>query len=232
MEPCRQCGAEFTPKRNGNFCSVTCMTRAARWAKSGGPIRKFINWDAQPLGRVADAEIARAIGCAPTAVSYARERRGIPPLRPQRKRCDPSVFAAEFGTAHDREIAERHGVGLGQVTNARRKAGLPGHRISWDQVSELGTMPDIFVARKYGVDNKVVAEARWRRGIEKWQERRTCPCGGTYIAFRLDQKFCSYRCQRYHWQLVHRHGYDPRAADCGIALRAYRNTLERMNGSP
>lgn len=190
-------------------------------------MRRRINWDAEPLGVEGDKAIADRLGVTPQAVYYARRTRGIAsPAPPQRPPLDASRIADELGTESDRIIAERHNLSRQQVSHARRKRGIPGARLNWDLIApELGTAPDIVIARKYGVDNKVVAAARWARGIPKWQEERTCPCGEPFTAFHGRQKFCSNRCQRYHWQIVKKHGKEPEAADLAIALWAYKRTL-------
>lgn len=192
-----------------------------------GKGRREIDWDEQPLGKMSDGKIASLLGVTPQAVRYARKRRGIPPAKPQRGRCDPASFVDQLGKKSDREVAERFGLTVGQVSHARRRLGIRPRRIDWNEVPELGTVPDIVVARKYGVDNKVVAKARWMRAISKWQEGRLCPCGENFVAFHMRQRYCSHRCQRYHWQLVHKNGMSADAADCGIAMRAYRATLAK-----
>lgn len=195
-----------------------------------------IDWDTQPLGVEHDKVIAKRLGVKPQAVYYARRARGIDPspdTRAMRPRCDVVAIEDDLGTDHDHVIAAKHGLDVQQVARARRKKGIPGARLNWDKIApELGTAPDIVIARKYGVDNKVVAEARWRRGIDPWKEERLCPCGETFTAFHLRQKFCSYRCQRYHWQLVNRNATPPAAADCAIAVWSFKRTLKKKGKCP
>lgn len=189
---------------------------------NAGATRKRIDWDRQPLGVESDNAIARRLGCTPQAASYARRKRGIAAVSSRCQPCDPSVFAAELdGSSHDHEIAARHGLKAPQVSYARRKLGLPSGRLNWDHIT-VGNEPDIVIARRYGVDNKVVAQARWRRGIGKWQERRTCQCGKLFTAFKREQRYCDYHCQRYHWHLVHKRGLLPEIADLYLALRTYK----------
>lgn len=186
---------------------------------------KGIAWDTLPLGEVLDSALARQLGCTAAAVYYARKQRGIRARRPATPTCDPNTFAEDLGKMTDREVAERHGVTIAQVAGARRRMGKASSRIDWG-LQPLGTVPDIILARRHGVDNKTVAQARWRRGISKWTEQRTCPCGETYTAFHFEQKYCSYRCQRYHWQLVNKKGMTPEVADVAIALWAYKRTMK------
>lgn len=192
---------------------------------------KGIDWDAQPLGVEHDKVIAKRLGVTPQAVYAARQSRGIGPssdTRMMRPRCDVSSIEADLGKDHDRVVADKHGLHWQQIAWARRKRKIPGARRDWDLIApELGTAPDIEIARKYRVDNKVVAEARWRRGIPPWREERLCPCGEPFVAVQLRQRFCSYRCQRYHWHLVNKRGIDPEAADCAIAVWAYKRTLKK-----
>jgi len=120
-----------------------------------------IDWDAQPLGRIEDRVLARRLGCTSQAVYYQRKRRGIAALRPQRQRCNPEMFSGELGTGvTDREIATKYGLTEAQVSRVRRKRGLPGSRYAWDEMKDLGSVPDVVLAERYGVDNKVVAAAR------------------------------------------------------------------------
>lgn len=206
------------------FVSVHC-TALSRQALAAMAAKKNIDWGAQPLGKVADTAIAAALGCSSPAVGLARRRRGIQAVHRQRPTCDPESFAASLGKRRDREIAAEHGLSEGQVSRARRQRGISSTRVDWSR-QPLGSVPDIVLARRHGVDNKVVAEARWRRGIEKWQEDRECPCGEPFTAVHRRQRYCSSRCQRYHWQLVNQHGMDPSIADVRVALRAYRKTME------
>jgi AraC-like DNA-binding protein len=38
---------------------------------------KNIDWDAQPLGKMSDPELARRLGCSPSSVAKQRKKRGI-----------------------------------------------------------------------------------------------------------------------------------------------------------
>jgi hypothetical protein len=194
---------------------------------NSGP--RGINWDEQPLGEVHDRVLAERLGCTPQAVYSARKARGIPPspdTRPAPQRCDPAAFAHRLGQGiTDRDLAEELGLSVMQIRWARAKAGIPSTRRNWNDMP-LGSVPDRALADKHGVDNKTVANARWRRGIGKWREERCCPCGTSFVAVHRRQRFCCYRCQRYHWQLVHRHEMSPEAADLAIALWAYKRTLK------
>ena len=40
--------------------------------------REFVDWDQQPLGRVADAVLAEQLGVTTASVARARRARGIP----------------------------------------------------------------------------------------------------------------------------------------------------------
>ena len=52
---------------------------------------KGIDWDAQPLGQVVDAELARRLGCNSTTVNRARQLRGIEPYKPTTSMLDESL---------------------------------------------------------------------------------------------------------------------------------------------
>jgi hypothetical protein len=193
--------------------------------------RKHIDWDAQPLGVVADGAIARRLLCTPEAVALARRKRGINPVNRAATRLPNYSAAKPFVGKHtDADVARLAGITFKQARNARLFYGASTTRIDWSK-QPLGFAPDIVLARKHGVCNKVVAQARWRLGIPRWHEERLCPCGGAFVAFHLQQKYCSYRCQRYHWQLCTKNGLAPESADIAIALWAFKKTAkEKRNG--
>ena len=188
--------------------------------------RKNIDWGQVPLGEEPDTALAKRLGVSPAAVKWQRDARGILAFHAVRRRLDLGHVRDVLGTASDREIAERHGLGIWQISYARRKLGISPRRTSWDEFP-LGEVFDADLAEALGVDFTCVHEARTRRGIPRYEEIRQCPCGEHFIAFHRRQRYCSKICQRYHWQLVNRHGMAPEAADCGVAMRAYRSTLKK-----
>lgn len=194
--------------------------------------RTGIDWEAQPLGQISDPELGRRLGVTGAAVKYQRDQRGIPPWRPTRAKCDPDVFTAELdGTASDREIAESHGLTSAQVAAARRKMGrMPKRGGTLRALArELGTAPDHAIAKRYDYDFSYVSEYRKKHGIAPWSARRVCPCGEPFVAVRQTfKRFCSYQCQRYHWQLVNvRPKVAPEVADCMLAIWRYKRTLKK-----
>ena len=127
--------------------------------------RKWIDWDAQPLGQISDAELARRLDVTPTAVGIARNKRGIQGLRTK-----PSVIVWTkklFGKSTDAALAKRLGVSKGCVSTARKRLGMPRvlrEYIDWDS-QPLGSVSDAELAQSLGVHKTTVNAARIRRGI-------------------------------------------------------------------
>lgn len=83
-------------------------------------MRKRIDWDAQPLGKLTDLEIAKRLGVSQVAVFRQRTKRGIPPARTSIK-----WDYVGLGTQTDIVIARRLGVGNNAVAVQRNKRGIP-----------------------------------------------------------------------------------------------------------
>lgn len=138
---------------------------------------------------------------------------------------------ALLGKESDRIVAERFGMKTRQIATLRKKMGIHPKRgsINWDQIP-LGTAPDSHFSQLLKIDNRAVAAARWVRGIPAWCEWRRCVCSRDYRAKHMRQRFCSNRCQRYHWQLVNQKGIHPIAADCAIAVWSLKQTIQKKGG--
>lgn len=214
------------------WCSYSGVQARGQGIRRGEGVN--IVWDAEPLGIESDVQIALRLCVTRQAVAYARRQRGIKsPAKPTRPKCDPETFRQELtGEDSDRVIAERHGLVSAQVALARRKLGLRPKRKRWDD-KPLGSGPDRVVhALNGGVGysgSNAARLARVRLGIAPWcrSEERKCPCGSTFKAFHMRQRYCSPACQRYHWQLVNVDGMTIEAADLAIAIWAYKRTMKR-----
>jgi len=151
-----------------------------------------IDWDKQPLGEVADAELARELGVSLQAVRDARERRGI-------KKVDVWIDwdKQPLGEVEDEVLATRLGVTVSSVGRARRRrdichTGLRG--TDWGSV-DWG-MWDSDIAEMTGKSVKTVGEARIRVGYQRPVQIRVCPCGEDFEVVKKKQKFCSIECQK------------------------------------
>lgn len=205
--------------------------------------RKNIDWSKEPLGQERDSVIASRLGCSRVAVAYARRQRGI--LSPVR-RPGPTMTAAEaieraghlVGKVSDRQASRESGVSISQVRKARIALGIrprredPSKRIDWDKV-DFSSKPARLIAAELGlsITSGVAHRARRARGMHgAFGQKRVCPCGSEFKAYQARQRFCGYRCQRYHWQM-RKAGHDPRIADLMIALWAFkRRAKEASNG--
>lgn len=166
--------------------------RSSRISASG--YHAGIDWDRQPLGRVPDNALARALGLNVGSVQSARVRRGIP-------RFDRSLVAVlgiadALGTVDDSVLARRFGVSPNTIAHARKRAGIPplsGPRRDWDAVP-LGKTWDREIAEALDCAPTSVADARRARGIPPYRERRVCGCGCTFTAYTRDHGGCSALC--------------------------------------
>lgn len=78
-----------------------------------------IDWDAQPLGKESDSEIARRLGVWPSVVWRYRRERGIPPVSNY-----IDWDAQPLGEVPDTVLAERLGVSPQAVWSARKVRGI------------------------------------------------------------------------------------------------------------
>jgi hypothetical protein len=128
------------------------------------------------LGQVADTEIARKLGIAPSTVAAERRRRGIPPRR------GPYAWTAEalrlLGRDSDERVAAMLGVSISLVGSKRRDLGIPachsGHGSArsrpdpfWTPARDalVGTASDAVIARRLGVTLARVRGRRYRLGV-------------------------------------------------------------------
>lgn len=198
-----------------------------------------IDWDAQPLGEMTDTDLARRLGCCRSAVSQARERRGIPRYEPR-----PAVDwdAQPLGMETDGAIAARLGVSESAVSAARRARGIPrlprreakprGQGLwSWVRWEDypLGIVTDAEVARMAGVCRSAATRARKRRHMPAPPPRRAvCPCGRVFAA-RTDGVYCSATCQQAIADHRHRGG-GPEVEPIVAALARLRSEIRGLRG--
>lgn len=158
--------------------------------------RAGIDWASQPLGRVTDNALARALGVNFGTVQKARKVRGIP--RFQRSRVEVSGAAALVGKLTDREIGRLLGVHDTTIAQYRRRRGIPSAaqpRVDWDGMP-LGLYYDTEIACAIGCSTNAVSDARRRRGIPPFRDERVCGCGRRYVARERDQRGCSDVCSQ------------------------------------
>ena len=145
---------------------------------------KRIDWDKQPLGKIADKHLADKLGVTAALVRGARHRRGIE-LAPESKRyLNTGINWDEqpLGKVDDLELARRIGVHQASVYSARRTRGIPPLKpspdykcgpkyIDWDK-QPLGKESDALIALMLDVSVGSVALARRKRDIAAYEDRR------------------------------------------------------------
>ncbi len=87
------------------------------------PRSAHINWDAQPLGLMIDAELGEKLGLSGETVRLQRVARGIERYKPPKPNFDWK--AEPLGKVPDQQIAKKLGVSLQVVQRARRARGIP-----------------------------------------------------------------------------------------------------------
>jgi transcriptional regulator with XRE-family HTH domain len=150
------------PSRNGGIFRFAMARPKAEGRRRA---RRPIDWNAQPLGRQSDCEIARRLGVSYTAVWLARQERGIPPFVRHPIEWD----AQPLGEIPDPELAARLGVTVAFVQEQRSRRGIPSwrsaiQRVDW-RAQPLGRVPDRVIATLLGLSARTVQEERLRRGI-------------------------------------------------------------------
>ena len=138
--------------------------------------KRGIDWDAQPLGSVADHELARRLGVTHVSVSYQRKKRGIEAYQRPTSKIDWD--AQPLGMTTDRQLARRLGVTTATVRWQRQLRGIAPiaprrAAIDWD-AQPLGAMLDRELGEQLGVVPSTVAAARLKRGIHSYT-RGTLP---------------------------------------------------------
>jgi hypothetical protein len=82
-----------------------------------------------------------------------------------------SKYDPILGTQTDRIIAQIIGCHLMAVYWRRRKLGIDAFvlrcPIDWDVVSDLGQVPDVWIAERLGVSRERVRQVRKERGIPR-----------------------------------------------------------------
>lgn len=160
-------------------------------------------WDSQPLGQVADADLAQQLGCCVSTVTDARRARKIPKLHDRRK--DPGRHGGllwqelPLGQMPDAKLAAKLGVTKQRVQQMRKKYGIPPFRQRftkefWES-QPLGQIPDAELAGQLGCGVETVTKARRKRLIfiprnrkSKWDEQ---PLGKIADEILAQQLGCS-----------------------------------------
>lgn len=116
------------------------------------------------LGAISDCELAELLEVPEFVVRYARSTRGIPALR---RDVWADVWASQFGSKSDTEIAAAAGVSVASVVKQRRKRGIPPLVERWFEgnLDKLGTQSDSQIAKQLGVGLHAVQKVRKAHGI-------------------------------------------------------------------
>ena len=90
---------------------------------------KNIDWDAQPLGKLPDSELADQLGVAVRSVWHARKVRNIAPCNPDMWRSSRNAGIdwdkQPLGHDSDAELGRKLNVHQTAVWGARRARGIP-----------------------------------------------------------------------------------------------------------
>ena len=175
-----------------------------------------IDWSEQPLGKVADIEIAKKIGVTDKVVALKRKSLNIPPFN-NYLRYDWDK--QPLGDVADEVLAAKLGVSPGTVGYQRRARGIPVmvgrfRVIDWD-AQPLGVEKDTVIASHLRVSPTRVGNARNERGIPAVSGR----------GVRTDQHV--------DWSTVKWNASDPEiAASLGVAKSAVRDARHRLGIKP
>ena len=131
-----------------------------------------IDWDAQPLGKIPDDELANELGVSLKDVIKARKERAISAVYVPRHKINWSE--QPLGKELDSIIAQRLGVDVKIVSKARNDLKIPRRTIDWDE-QPLGKVSDRELADKLGVDRSSVSRARRVRGISAKASQKAKP---------------------------------------------------------
>jgi hypothetical protein len=106
--------------------------------RSGNPMGIPLNtdWDKQPLGKMFDVDIALKLGVTESAVTQARNRRGIPRYRGKYTRIAPykepimskGKFDSLYGKFSLEEIAKQYGISRSTISRLKKRYGISRSR--------------------------------------------------------------------------------------------------------
>lgn len=185
-EPLGKCPDEALAKKIG--CSVATvrakrLQRGIFFKRGRGPRRRDptkqidIDWDAQPLGKVKDEDLAKTLRVPRVQVMLARQTRKIPILGSLkfgtgRTRIDWDK--EPLGEIPDKDLADKHGVSRQRIEQVRRARGIPSvqsvrikeYERRLEESGLLGKLPDSAVAELTDVSQAVVSRFRKAKGIE------------------------------------------------------------------
>lgn len=136
-------------------------------------VGRGFSWDAVPLGRATDAEIAARFGLHVTTVQQARRRRGIASHQAQQRFIGPIQRKVTRQFEHD-----------------------------W-KAQPLGLVPDSWIADALGISRHIVTRQRHRLGLARATVTFWLPCGRCSKSLERDISqhelrisFCSKECRR------------------------------------
>ncbi len=138
-------------------------------------MRDDVDWDAQPLGKMADSALGIKLGVGPNAVAYQRNKRGIVPFN---KRQTIDWDAQPLGKTTDIKLARDLGVSVSTVSLQRNKRGIVSfhsHRrkgeIDWN-AQALGQMSDVDLSIQLKTRPHRVSYERRIRGIQPFHRNK------------------------------------------------------------
>lgn len=139
------------------------------------------------LGKQSDGALARQFKLKPRVVLQIRRARGIPAIpRPGLTKADREAIILRLGVEFDLAIAREYGVAPSTIGKLRQSLGIEpiDHRTACagralpcnakvtgpereELLSLLGKIPDLAIARKFGLITKAVQKLRVARGIAR-----------------------------------------------------------------
>lgn len=164
--------------------------------------RAGIDWNSQPLGKIPDLQIAKALGVNVSTVQRVRVRMGIrvAPHRSRARRQSRIQWDDQpLGLVPDGRLARMIGCSAPAVRTARVKRNIASASIAYRDKfasaawgsARLGEESDLAIATRLGVSAAAVRGRRLRLGITA-RRRDSCPCGVPIAGKR--QLYCSPRC--------------------------------------
>ncbi len=132
--------------------------------------RKPIDWDAQPLGEMTDAELGRRVGVTRERVRQIRDRKGVAPYAETKaKEIEEQLQNLGLvGTIADAKIANFADLPLHSVQAFRKRhrieAAHSKRQIDWDNIQWEGKS-DGEISKLTGISQVIVGRRRREAGI-------------------------------------------------------------------
>jgi len=129
------------------------------------------------VGKIPDATLARQLGIRRRAVALKRAELGLPnTLNSEFEKRFNNRFKDFVGKQPDQIVASQCGLTVPQIRDWRRRRGIllkgrkprPRHRWTKRDLHRLGTVPDIELAKEFGLGSQAVAAMRRGRGVSRF----------------------------------------------------------------